>query len=315
MTDIKLEFKVIRDSKDNDVELNSMSVEAAQAFLILAESVTRIIELTPNNEELRIQIKKGSATVAVSGGEVETVAKDFTTIVNSKSTDKGLVEQWRKIQTLFAKNGLQYEANIYTRDETIEVFKILKKTKRLRTKSQYKPAIQTNICFMTGKLIAVGGKIPNIHIETEDLGRLTISCTEKNAKKAKAFLYSKILLSAWVKESGETKNYELCDSYFENQLELFNDLSLFISSMREQDDEIESLKLLHYECRKYLDENNYGFFRKLLRLFIHESIDVNILKTILIITQSFKEKEELKEMRASVQSLFDSKIHKLKSKN
>lgn len=314
MTDIKLEFKVIKDSKDNRVELDSMSVEAAQAFLILAESVTRIIELTPNNEELRIQIKKGSAAVIVSGDRVETIAESFTTIVNSKSTDKALVEQWRKIQTLFTKNGLQYEANIYTKNQTIQVLNILNTTKRLRTKSLNNPAIQTNIRFITGKLIAVGGKIPNVHIETEDLGRLTIACTERNAKKAKNFLYTTILLSAWVKESEATKSYELCDSYYKEQLSFFDDLSSFIADLNEQNDEIESLKLLHYECRKYLDENNYGLFRKFLRLFTHDSVDINILKTILIITQSFKDNEELKEARASIQSIFDRKIQKIKSK-
>jgi hypothetical protein len=76
--------------------------------------------------------------------------------------------------------------------------------------------------------------------------------------------------------------------------------------------------MLHYKCRDFLDVQDYGGFRRFIRLFNHESTDVNILKTILIITQSFKEHENLKDMRKDIKDLFDKKMKeykRAKSKN
>lgn len=175
-----------------------------------------------------------------------------------------------------------------------------------RTKAIHNPRIEPNIEFIQAKMIAVGGKSPNIHIEPTEGERMIVSCTELNANKAKAYLYKDILISIWETDKLNKKTLELCDSY--HQIDIFEDLKSFIDELNSAKDEIDSLDKIHNKCRFYLDKQDYGNFRKLIRLFIHENTDINILKTILIITRSFKEHERLKEARENIKEIFDKKM-------
>lgn len=307
MAENKLEFIIKKDSAKADVELSAMSIEAAKAFSVLLNSMIKIVELNSSNEGLRIKVESGSAIVATEGSieQIEQIHNSFNDIINYKSDDKALVNEWRSIQRLISANGLEYEANFYTRNQKKSVVQYLKSPKALRAKPIKKP-FSSAIQFMSGKLMAVGGTNPNIHLEDSNSNRFTISCTEQNAKKANKFLYDKILISCWVKIVDNEQKYELCDSYWNN--EVYNLLQKFIEEFVAVEDEIAQLKMLHYRCRDFLDEKNYGVFRKFLRLFIHESTDVNILKTLLIVTQSFKEHDRLGEMREPLRILFDKKI-------
>lgn len=73
-------------------------------------------------------------------------------------------------------------------------------------------------------------------------------------------------------------------------------------------DEIETCKLIHYSCRKYLDNKEYEAFKLFLETFDFENTDVNILKTILIITSSFKEHLILKYILVDIKNIFDKKL-------
>lgn len=303
----KLEFIIKTDSSQQKIDLNSMSIEAAKAFSILFSSVVNIIRLNEDREGIKINIKSGSLVLEATGTEeqIENIQEDFAEIISCRSDNKALVKEWRIIQELFQANGLAYEANIYTKKTKNSVFDSLKTSKKLRAKPKYLP-LKSSLIFMTGKLIAVGGFNPNIHLEQTNGTRITINCTEKNARKANRFLYDRIRISCWIKKGGNEVKYELCDSYWDDKE--FNTLSGFLSQFQSVSNEIEQLKFVHYTSRDYLDAKDYGNFRKFLRLFIHDSTDVNILKTILIVTQAFKDHEKLKEMRNDIKVLFDKKI-------
>ncbi|RYE27483.1 MAG: hypothetical protein EOP45_01045 [Sphingobacteriaceae bacterium] len=313
MTENKLEFIINKDSTKNKVELDGMSVEAASAFSVLLNSMVKIVQANPNNEGLRIQIKSGSAVLIAEGTEeqIEEIQENFTDILNFKSSNKELVGEWRAIQSLFLANGLEYEANIYKKNQKTSILPHLKSSKIFRSKPVSTP-LKSSIKFLQGKLIAVGGSNPNIHLEDSTGKRITISCTEVNAKKANRFLYDKILISCWVKAGGQDERYELCDSYW--KVEDFRSLESFIKEFAVTSDEINQLKMLHYKCRDFLDNKDYGSVRKFIRLFNHDSTDVNILKTILIITQPFKDHERLKDMRQGLKELFEKKMADYKRK-
>jgi hypothetical protein len=314
MTQNKLEIKILKDSGENDVSLMAMTLEAAKAFLIIVESITKIVELTPNNEQPKIQITSGSAVVTIEGEMIEEIKQEFDQILKSQSSQKELVEQWRRVQKVFAANGLHYEANFFQQGEKIPIYDALKNRQKLRSQPIKKKKLQTTLTFLSGKLIAVGGKKPNIHIETKqdddsNEERITIACTEANAGKAKVYLYQTIRCSLWRQNSGGRKQFILCDSYHTE--DIFLELQSFVKEMFEQN-EIEALKCLHYRCRDYLNEQDYGRLRKLLRLFTHESTDINILKTILIITQSVKHQERLKSTIDMLQTLFDRQLGEIR---
>lgn len=307
MSENKLEFKIKKDSANKDVELEGMSLEAAKAFSTILNAMINIIQINDDKEGLKIRIESGSAVLIAQGSseQIELLENSFKMVVAYKSENKELVREWRSIQDLFLKNGLEYEANFYNNKLKTSVLIPLKAGKKLRAKPASVPIV-SSIKFMKGKLISVGGANPNIHLESEQNKRITISCTEISAKKANRFLYEQIFIACWSKSSSNEEKFELCDSYgSEREFEM---LRLFLDTFNNTNNEIEQLKMLHYRSRDFLDIKDYGNFRKFLRLFIHESTDVNILKTLLIVTQSFKEHERLKEMREKMKIIFNKKM-------
>ena len=312
MAEPKLEFRIVRDIKDQKIQMDNMSVDVSNALLIILKATTRIVELTPNHKNIRICVKEGSAVVSIQGTAVEAVQKQFTQIVERKSSNKELVEEWRNIQTLFTTNGIQYEAAFKVGTSSTSIIDSLTSKKQFRTKRKSRPAVSLNIAFLTGKLIAVGGKNPNIHVDIEDQERIVISCTELGANKAKAFLYKQILISTWCTKTGENNKYELCDSYWENQINMFNEFREFVSKLKKATDEIESLKMIHYKCQEILKEKEYKKYRRFLRLFNTERHDINVLKTLLIVTRPFSEQDDIKLIYDEIDQKFKKKFEKLK---
>lgn len=304
----KLEFKINTGPNNQKIDISSMSLKDAQTFVIIIEALTKIVENTPENENLKIKIDKGSLVAAVEGDNVVLINNDYNEVINNNSFNGGLVSGWRSIHKVFYQNGYTFDANFRIQNEIISIYQNLRAATKIRTKSVHSPRIETNISFITASLIAVGGKSPNIHIETEDGNKIILSCNYTAAAKAKAFLYKDIYLSAWVRETEAKSTYELCDSYFDYQIDIFIQLKAFIAEFNQATDEIDSLDKIYNRCKFYLDNMEYANFRKFARLFKHETTDVNILKTILIITRSFKEHPELKGTREGLKDLFDKKM-------
>ena len=304
-----LELKIVADSNDKKTELSALSLAEAKAFIVLIEAVTKIVELSPDNENIKIEIKEGSACVVAEGEGIAYVDNLLNDILNNKSSDN-LVTPLRDLQNLFHNNSIKYEGKISIGGNSRPIYSMLKQAKKIKKAPTHRPPLETNVEFYTGTLIAVGGKIPNIHIENGGQ-RLLVSCTQNNANKAKHFLYKQIHISAWVRDFGSEKRYELCDSYFETQMDLFISFKEFIFSFMNAENEIESLKKIHIKSREFLDGRDYGNFKKFLRLFNHESTDINTLKTILIITQSFKEHPILGTLRNSIRLIFEKKMKTL----
>jgi phosphohistidine swiveling domain-containing protein len=311
MSQPRLEIRITKDASLNDIDIQAMSLKAAQSFLILLQSVTRIVELTPNNDEITLEIKPGSVVLAAEGKQLKNVRAEFEKILDNKSTNKDLVDQWRKIQSLFTANGLQYDACFYEQGKKIPFYETLKKREKLRARSIARKKFQTELEFLTGKLIAVGGKHPNIHVEVEGKTLPPIGCTEINATKAKAYLYQTIRFSAWAKKAGNDNSFRLCDSYATD--EIYEELMGTIKDIFAAD-QIEALKKLHFHCRHYLDNQLYGKFRKLIRLFNDDSTDINMLKMILIVTQSVHHHERLNALLQTTQEIFDKKFKQLNKK-
>jgi hypothetical protein len=308
----RIEIKIVKDSKSNNAELNAMSLEVLRAFSILTESLKEILENTSNNNDLLVEVKSGSVTIAVLGQEVSQINTEFNKILESESSNKKLVSSWRSIQELFIENGLVYDAAFYSQGQKMPFYETLKTAAKFRTKPKKNRITNTNIIFLTGRLIEVGGKKPNLHVELTTGQTITIACDVKKANQAKAFLYETIYLSGWQNKKDEQCKYEFCDSYFSHHADFYHRQERFIQEFKSTQNEIEALKMIHFECRKYLDEKNYSFLRKFLRLFVHSSTDLNVLNTLLIVTQAFTEHEALKESIKKLTELFEVKLAKLK---
>lgn len=311
MSQGRLEIKIIKDKSSADVDIHAMSLGAAQAFVILFESLTKIVELTPNNKDVKIQITSGSAVMAAEGETVKKAHEEFDKILENNSVNGELVEQWRRIQKVFTSNGLQYDACFYDGEIETPIYSVLRNRPKLRVKFNPHITFKADLEFITGKLIAVGGKSPNIHVEVDGKALSPISCTELNASKAKAYLYQTIRFSAWSKQTLKGRQLTLCDSYANE--DSFEEFKNFIKELSFKE-EVEALKQLHYQTRSYLDYQEYGKLRRFLRLFTNEGTDINILKTILIVTQSVKNNERIKEQIQTLQDLFNKRFKQLNKK-
>lgn len=310
MADDKIEFKIVKDVGQKELSLKSLSIEAANALSILLRSMLAIIEDGDKEKEISIKILDGSAVLLAEGPptKIANIYNEFENVINHTSTNKRIIDEWKKVQDLFVKNGLEYEASFITGGQRMPIYTQLKNA---AVKSRRRVAeINPTLHFFKGKLISVGGRQPNIHIDIPNEKVTIVQCSESSAKRANVFLYDTIRVSAWKEKSsnGDKIIYKYCDAYTED--EIFDDFKSFIFRYQQSHDQIASLKEIHYKCRSFLDRKKYRELRKFIRLFIHESIDVNALKTLLVITQSLKDRDELRESRAALKQLFDKLMNK-----
>lgn len=305
MSEEKLEFKITKDAKGNDIELTNLSVEATNSLILMLQSMKDIIVNTPGAENAKIQVVKGSATVmTIAPPEViQSFQEDFQNVLDKKETNASIVAPWRQLQNLFQANGLRYEANFYTKSIKISVEKQIKKATEFRAKPIKKQA-KYELEFVKGKLIELGGKNPNIHILKNGV-KTAISCTEIEAIKVNQFIYKEIEISIRKKIVEDNIEYSFCDFYSDSKY--FDEFQELITDSIQKDIE-DFLFILHFKIKSFLDDKNYGVVLKIFRLFNHISTDVNILKTILIITKSFSDNEQLKEPRANLYHLLKSKL-------
>ena len=62
MADYKLELSIKKDADKSDPSLESMSLGAAKSFVIMLDSLTKLIESTGGSKDVKIEIKSGSVT-------------------------------------------------------------------------------------------------------------------------------------------------------------------------------------------------------------------------------------------------------------
>ncbi|HEY9047447.1 MAG TPA: hypothetical protein VIN08_16185 [Ohtaekwangia sp.] len=310
MSGNKIEFKIVKDAKGKEVDLAAMSIVATRSLITLMQSLTNILSESANDQSVKIQILKGSATLVAEAPEaiIKKVHKDFDDVIQNKSTNKYLVDNWLSIQTLIQEDGLEYEANFYTRSSKVPVLEKIKSSKKFKVKATRKrlPS-DTDLIFLSGKLIEVGGKIPNIHIisgNSED--KYTVGCGESEAIKVNKFLYQSVMLSVWrTKKASSAIKYTFCDFYTEETI--YNRFTEFITDFNKKE-EVDALVLLHGKFREYIEGKDFGHLRKLMRLFNHDSVSASTLKTILIITKSLKDHEDVSQLRRSLKEKLESKI-------
>lgn len=306
MAENKLEIKVMQDSTERVVELNSMSPEAAIAFSKIITALAEIVANTPGAEGINIGLIRGSAA-AVAGGttdQINAINNCFEEVVKNQCTINEVVSPWRDIQALFKSNGLYYEASFKIENKSIPIYSKIKENKKFITKTPREKR-EYELCFYKGELSQAGGNNPNLHIKVDSQERpLIIDCSPASAKKATRFLYENIMISAW--KHGQKGNPKYCDTYA-NETQ-FKELELFIEKYNKIESKVDALIFLHDKCVELIKFNEFKTLRKLMRLFDHDSIDINEVKTILVVTKSFKDFDDIDLTRKSLLQLFNQKI-------
>ncbi|MDM8177760.1 hypothetical protein QT327_25990 [Olivibacter sp. 47] len=303
MSTERFEFKIKSGSDGASTDLSALTLKESRALLVLLEAMTSIVELTSNNN-LKIKIERGSAVVATESDNLGILYDELDEVINNNSFNPELVESYRKVQDLFYANGITYEATLRTKKGIIDVYNKFRSAKRFRTKS-VKRDPTTKLVFLKGKLLEVGGMKPNFHILKSNQERLKISCSESDATRVNSFLYKDVFISAWkVTKPGYPVIYKFCDHYKdENRFEHFDK---FINASIKSS-HLDYLRRINEEAKMYLKSNELLVMRSFLKLFADESTDNSILKTLLIITKSFAEKENISDIRENIKSILEKK--------
>lgn len=304
-----LEISIEKDTNHQKADLKSMPLEVAQAFSIIVDSLTRIVENSPNKHTLKVKVLNGTVKVGLEGEGLTEVKNDFLQAIDNQSSDKAVVNSWKNIQQLFKKNGLTYGSEAIIDNQTIHLITSLKNADPLRVKKRKSPPIQTEIEFITGELFQVGGKKnTNLHIEKESGKVSIVECSREVADNAKEYLYKTVQISAWQIPGLDKEQHVFCDSYFKG--EYYDTLKSFIEKLESMDDGIKSLELLHFEVRRYLEAKDYKGFKRFLNLFNYPNINSSILHTILMLTTSFRNVDLLSDVLQNMYAIFDKQIKK-----
>lgn len=310
MANGRLELKIVKDSNGKPIELDNMSLYAAKALNTFLNSLIQIIEGMDEKDRdgIRIQIVKGSACVVASGPEtkINVLENDFDEVADNTSSKKDLVHNWKFIQKTIIANGLDYEINFYdSKNVKRPVVKKLKESHVFRVKTTRKKS-DTNISFLKGKLMEIGGLKPNFHLFHNDIESI-IHCDEVSAQKINKFLYQEISISTWAKViPGSKPHYTYCDLYV-NQDDFVKEIKTFINGNKKLS-ESEEFVSIHDKFKSYIDNQDFGRLKKIMRLYDHTSTDVSTLKSILVITKSFKKNEQISGIRQSIKDILEKKI-------
>lgn len=306
----KLELKIVSDSNGKSIELDNLSILAAKSLNTFLDSLINLVDAVPleNRASLRIQVKKGSACVAVEGfsTEIEYLENSFEEVVNYKSSNRDLVNSWKAIQDVIRANGLHYEVNIFTPQKgEVSLIDKIKTDKQFKLKpKRNKP--DTNIYFLKGKLIAIGGLNPNFHLYNENQEETIVHCDEVTAKKINTYLYNEVYVSTWCKKiPGAKPIHTYSDLYIhESDFLEFRD---FITKNITESDSDEFIKI-HDKIKEIVGNQEFGKLKKFLKLFNHSSVASSTLKTILVNTKAFRNHPDIKEIRSSIKEILEKKI-------
>lgn len=296
---------------------DSMSLSTVENFLKLASQLTQIARKI--NPGTTFEIIEGSYGLAAYAGNAETTELDklIQGVLENDSEDSDFVKCMREIQSVIQANGHAYTFKINTNGHEKNYTNAVKSARQFRTKRRIVNEESTYVLkFMKGKLFDAGGKMPNLHIEdVESNGEIKIDCTEKNAMRAINYLYQTIYVSVWEEFKGHAfVGRRFCDVY--DSEETYLDFKNFYESLSGLN-ELDVLSAVHDKCidlvkkHRTADPNttitknkwlfDLGYLRKFVRLFIHESVDVNVKNTILIATATFNDTNDLKSVWSQLQ--------------
>lgn len=109
----------------------------------------------------------------------------------------------------------------------------------------------------------------------------------------------------------ELSNLDNCQSSDDMQsaLEKIHKLSK-LNLKFEEDHLLSLLSRIHDAFRVFLERKSYSLVAKMLNDFTEDD-DINVIKTALIITKSFKDNEDIKDSRQRLLDIFNNQYSKL----
>ncbi len=279
------------------VQLHNLSASGLLSFTTVLESLRKLAIAIAGDENVRFSIESGSArAVAITDDEVgQSIAATLEQAIDGEISDKNLLEPIRNIHREIIREDLNYGITLQRAGLTVNNFKSIFQSK---TRIILKPKRGTSISIevLQAKVIAVGGKNPNYHLIMEDESEVIVKCTEGDAMNVNSYLY-KIINVLVQKTSYKRENKK--DIYthgailHDPEIHIFHH---FFSVYNSRKDIMLKLQMLYnvFEEIMVLEERKFEIVGILLRQFDKEDININELKTLLILSNGMKENIAIK---------------------
>ncbi|MPT36408.1 MAG: hypothetical protein E2604_15300 [Flavobacterium sp.] len=306
-----IEIVLRKDSRNQEINLDHMSIESSEALKEILESLIAIAkyEKEQNNLNLQIGIEKGSACEKLIGDEssLRTVYNKIEEASrNTKNRDNFYVNNLKVIQSNLDKKtdfSIVYKSNGKS-EEITELFKNQFKIKRQKNLNENSFHVE----FIKGKLMQNGGTNPNFHLQIPS-GIITIDCDEKEAQKVNRYLYKDTYISAWVqRKNNDKQKYKFCDLYTpELSIEQFNDFGEFFKSIHGKKG-TEPLHSISKKLESFYNIKNYGNAAKFIRIFNNKEVNPNYLKTILVLSKNLENAVDSDKDRAFIEALNNLRV-------
>lgn len=298
----------------NKVSLSSMTTEALSSFISIISSMKALSTEICYSEKLHFIIKEGSAQCDLVAAEedLDAIYSEINLAIKGESHNKVVVMNLRSIQDQLKNKSSRFRFNYnVNKKPPIDLFNQLYYAKKISLKKD-KTAPSFKLSIISGFLNQIGGKNPNYHFDYGGGNKITISCSEAEAKHIKDYLYNTVYSLLLCKES---KTIDKETKYFHKVIvekEYVVDLKKLFKEYFEETDLVKKLGLIHdFVTPLFKNSKELTILKYLLVAFDDMNFHLSEMKTILVISKPFENSDMINNERKSLLATFEKKKNSL----
>jgi len=305
----------LKEANGESVSLKLMTPDALESFMLVMSSLKAIAESLTIKDNLNFSISEGSAQCVLEAPQdsMEIIYEELDIAIKGESEDKDVTSNLRSIQDQIKRENYKYRF-LYKRSNKppIDLYSALFNSKRItvkRKRNQYEYKLKIKSGFFN----QLGGNTPNYHFDYGGGEKITIGCTVNQAKKINQYIYSNIQALLLCKEwYAEDKKDEYTHKAVLDE-EYVNHIKTYLNSYNKENELLRKLRLTHEFIDKMFNENKgHKILFYLLLAFNDKHFHLSELKTLLVISKSFREEDDIEKVRKALLETYEEKKNKLK---
>lgn len=301
----------LSEANDKPVSLSSMSSEALESFMTVMSSLKSMVLSISTSDKLSFSISEGSAICSVEASEdiINEIYKEFNVAIKGKCVDKDFTDSLRKIQEQLSRPRYNYRFTCKKNSgDNIELQSQLINSTQIRTKRILK-SYEFKLKVRKGFLNQIGGNEPNYHFDYGHGEKITIACTMDEAINIKKYLYQDVHSLVLCKEFADPDKRDLYYHKIIIDESLVESIKTFLYKYYREFDLVKKLASIYDVIDNELNKSpkvGLELLKCLLVGFNDKNLDINELKTLLIISKPFKENEIIEIARKNLHETYQT---------
>jgi hypothetical protein len=299
----ELKIRIVNDSKGNKLNLENITIEAAESLKIFLDSLAGLANTYGNSSEFKISLKDGSVeSTLVFPTTNNQVASDINAVFSGQSRDMKKIRLLKQIQDKVKQNGLSYDILWKVNDIEENITQIFKGTNFTYKRDRQKGYDET--VFLKGRLIKIGGE-PNSHLYVDANGtELRVQCSVEQAVNIKIPLYHPIFISAVKTNYDKYKpSYRLIDSYVDN--DEISEIQQMLYSIS-QTKSLDRFDFVHEKIYELIQADRLETLKHIIIIFNTIHTERGILRTLLMSIKPIMKNEAFSQLKPLYNSLAET---------